>query len=207
MEKFLVCLTGGIASGKTHVSDHLHKLGAGVIDTDVLARQVVRPGSVGLQQLFERFGSEILTSDQTLDRARLKQIIFRDEQARLAANQILHPLIWQVGQQQAAASPHPLEVWVIPLYRPDDTAMEFDRVLVIDVHEVEQISRVQQRDSVDHAMAQSIVNSQLPRKERLQLATDVLVNNGTRQALDEKIRQVHALFSVLMAAKQSPVGR
>jgi len=194
MKKFLVCLTGGIASGKTRVSDQLEKLGCGVIDTDIMARQVVRPGSTGLQQLVAHFGHQILQIDGTLDRDALRHLVFAEDRHRLIVNQILHPLIWAAGHEAASQSDRELEVWVIPLYHAGIEAIKFARVLVVDVDESVQIQRVMKRDGVDRSLAHKILQSQPTRTDRLQLATDVLVNNGSLEQLDEQVKRVHDMF-------------
>ncbi|WP_223787850.1 dephospho-CoA kinase [Marinicella meishanensis] len=200
MNKLLICLTGGIASGKTRVSDRFLQWGGAVIDTDVLARQVVQPGTPGLLRLIEHFGPGILTDNGALDRAALKQLIFQDEAARLAVNQILHPLIWAAGLAQSSQSNKQLEMWVIPLFHPGIDQIEFDRVLVVDVDPKIQIQRIMQRDGIDRSMAQAIMGTQLSREDRLQLASDVLVNNGTLEQLDEKAHDLYHMYQHMAVA-------
>ncbi len=198
MNKFTVCLTGGIASGKTHVSDRFAELGACIIDTDVLARQVVEPGTVGLSKLVAAFGEHICRPDGHLDRGKLKQTIFSDQAKLQTVNDILHPLIWEAGKHASAQNNNPMEIWVIPLFNENTTQIHFDRVLVVDVGESIQLERIQQRDELDLATAQAIVDAQIPRKQRLLLATDVIANNGSLENLDENIKHVYRLYQALM---------
>ncbi len=200
MNKLKVCLTGGIASGKTFVSDHFATLGACIIDTDILARHVVEPGSAGLSQLVDAFGDQILLSDGELNRRHLKQLIFSDDDKRKTVNGILHPLIWEAAEQASIMNHLPMELWVIPLYSEHSTRITFDRVLVIDVDESIQLSRIQNRDQLDEVAAQAIIDSQLSREERLLLATDVIANNQGLQELALNATRMFHFYQAMIDA-------
>lgn len=198
MAELRICLTGGIASGKTHVSDAFAQSGACVIDADVVAREVVAKGTPGLTQLVDVFGSHILRQDGSLNRQQLKSVVFNDPVKLNKLNAIVHPLVIAEMQVQSDRNTLPIEVFVIPLYDGSPAQGVFDRVLVVDVSEKIQLSRVMSRDGVDREMAQAIMAAQLSRQQRLALADDVLVNNSSLQALDQQL-QLMFDFYVKMA--------
>ena len=198
MSKFKVCLTGGIASGKTYVSDKLSELGAHVIDADILARQVVIQGSEGLAQVVEKFGLGVLTVDKTLNRSMLKELVFNDKEKLKDLNSILHPLIRKAFVEASDLNQMTLEVWVIPLFSGAGGYMEFSRVLAVDVNEDVQLNRIIKRDQVNLEIAQSIINSQPSRQSRLALATDVIGNNKDFDSLDSAIYQTSGMYNKML---------
>ncbi len=199
MSKLRVCLTGGIASGKTYVSDAFAVKGACVIDTDVIAREVVKVGSSGLSQLVHVFGDKILNNNGGLNRQQLKQVVFKDKKKLTKLNAVMHPLIINEMNSRSKQNKVPVEVCVIPLFDGNPQLGTFDRVLVVDVSQQEQLKRVVKRDGVDTKIASAIMKSQLSRKQRLALATDVLVNNRSLSALDKNIGMVSEFYSQLIA--------
>ncbi len=194
MEKFKVCLTGGIASGKTYVSDQLELLGAYIIDADVLAREVVARGTVGLAEIVAHFGPEVLNTDNTLNRKVLKKIVFSDKNKLGLLNEITHPLIKEAFKKQSMLNQSKLEIWVIPLLNHKSDYWGFDRVLVIDVHRKIQLARITKRDQVERKVAEAIMDSQPATNDRLKLATDVIVNNNGFESLDVSIHKVFNLY-------------
>ena len=197
MTKFKVCLTGGIASGKTYVSNQLSALGACVIDADVLARQVVEKGSKGLTQVVDAFGEEVLNPNKTLNRARLKELVFKHKPQLQKLNSILHPLIRKAFIKASYLNQSKLEVWVIPLFNEQERYDSFDRVLVVDVKESIQLNRITVRDQISVEMAKTIISSQPSRALRLSMATDVIVNNEGIDRLDDSIRKLFDLYNLL----------
>lgn len=191
---FLVCLTGGVASGKTYVSDQFASENVEVIDTDLLARQVVLPDSQGLQAIVEAFGPDVLQSDGTLDRPKLRGMVFSDKNKRLKLNQITHPLIRHAVMSAIEGSSAKLIVVVIPLYHGQPEYRFFDRVCVVDVAKEMQLDRLQQRDGVSLALAEDMVSAQLDRVDRLQLADDVLVNNKSVEVLEANVNKLLAYY-------------
>jgi len=190
----LVGLTGGIASGKTLASDHLAEQGVAVVDTDVLAREVVMPGSQGLSMIVDTFGAEVLTTDGSLDRQRLKRIVFDDAGQLQQLNQIVHPLIRQQVSSRIEDINEPWVLVVIPLLTQQVvTGYGIDRVLLIDVPGQVQVERVMARDEVTEQMARNIIAAQPSRAERLQLAHDVVANHSSKAAL---IRRLDLLLPV-----------
>ncbi|PIE36749.1 MAG: dephospho-CoA kinase [Gammaproteobacteria bacterium] len=176
-------LTGGIASGKTLVSGRLAERGAFVIDADVIAREVVEPGSAGLNALVNAFSPVILTADKALDRQALRRIIFSDDTARERVNDILHPLIRQRGdelrQAAAASGEFPYSVHAIPLLLETGQADRFDRILVVDVPRDIQLDRLMDRDGADRSQAEAILDAQASREDRLAIADDIIDNSGS----------------------------
>ncbi len=189
----LIGLTGGIASGKTLVSDRFSELGAAVVDADVVAREVVAPGSSGLRAIIETFGEGLLDVTGALNRAALRERVFADDDARQTLNAILHPRIRAESEHQLqtyADAGYPYAVYALPLLVETDQADRFDRVLVVDVPESVQLDRLMARDNMDASSAQRILDTQASRQQRLNVADDVIVNTG---AIDETLVQVDKL--------------
>jgi dephospho-CoA kinase len=196
-------LTGGIASGKSTVSQRFAELGVPVIDADVAARAVVLPGTPGLEQVVQRFGAGILAANGGLDRPALRELIFNDPTARRDLDAILHPLIRAHMEQQAAAAAGPYLIMDIPLLVEGGGARaQVDRVLVVDVDEAVQLQRVQARDGISMAQARAILRSQASRAARLQAADDVLPNAGTVAELRQAVDRLHERY--LMLAQTTP---
>jgi dephospho-CoA kinase len=186
-------LTGGIASGKSTVAQRFTELGVPVIDADVAARQVVAPGTVGLAQVIARFGKEVVDAAGALDRAALRNLIFKDPGARRGLEAILHPLIRTAMEKSAEAAAGPYIVMAIPLLVEGGPTDRVDRILVVDVEESVQIARLMARDGSSLEQARAILDSQASRAARLAAADDVLPNSGTvtevRQAVDRLHQQ------------------
>jgi dephospho-CoA kinase len=179
-----VALTGGIASGKSTVSDHWASLGAVIIDADVLAREVVEPGTPGLAVVAERFGSTVLTRDGSLDRAALAAIVFGQEAARKDLEALLHPRIRaRAAELEAAAPADAMVVHVIPLLVETGQTRGFDAIVVVDLPTGIQVERTMARDDSTRAQVTARLAAQASREERLAVATDVIDNSGDRAAL------------------------
>lgn len=183
-------LTGGIASGKSTVADMFAGLGVPVIDTDVVAREVVRPGEPALAEIREAFGDRVIAQDGTLDRAAMRAIVFGDDLARRRLEAILHPRIGEATRRQADAAGGPYQVIVVPLLVESSLRKYVDRVLVVDCSEDTQIARLLARDAESEAQARRILAAQSSREERMAIADDVIANDGD---LDEAREQVEAL--------------
>ena len=175
-----VGLTGGIASGKSAVADALAAHGVILIDSDVLAREVVEPGTPGLAAIVERFGPGVLAADGTLDRAELGQIIFGDDAARADLNQIIHPAVRARRAEIFETAPAgAVVVAVIPLLVETGIADQFDQVVAVDLPEDLQLERLMARNGYDRDEALARVRSQASRAERLAVADHVIDNSGT----------------------------
>ena len=184
-------LTGGIGSGKTAASDHFARLGADVIDTDLLSRELVEPGQPALAEIAAEFGRPMLTADGRLDRAALRDRVFGDPAARTRLEGILHPRIRATMLARAEQSRAPYVVFVIPLLLETGQQALVDRVLLIDVPEELQRSRVAARDGADAAQIDAILRAQTDRKTRLQHADDVICNDGDINKLHTAIEDLH----------------
>ncbi|MEN7343159.1 MAG: dephospho-CoA kinase [Pseudomonadota bacterium] len=187
-------LTGGIASGKTQASDHFGKLGASIIDTDVIARDVVATGTEGLNEIVERFGQQMLNDQGELDRAALRQVVFNDPDARQRLEQITHPRIqsrcWQDYQD---ATGHYV-IFVVPLLVGSPLAKAMDRIVTVDCSEATQLLRIQARDGDDLIAAQRIIAAQADRETRLALADDVIVNEASLEELQAAVERLHTFY-------------
>lgn len=182
-----VCLTGGIASGKSTASDKFLQLGVEVIDTDLLAREVVEEGTPGLQRLVECFGISILNRDGGLNRPLLRRLVFVSDSHRKQLNQILHPLIHQAVVDRLKQLNCSMVVVVIPLYEGQKQYDWFDRICVVDVSEDVQLQRLLLRDSIDETLAKQMIRSQVDRGQRLSLADDVVSNNDEKSGFLKRL--------------------
>ncbi|GAA3708834.1 dephospho-CoA kinase [Microlunatus aurantiacus] len=192
-----VGLTGGIASGKTAVSDALAARGAVIIDADLLAREVVEPGTPGLAAVVERFGAEVLTGDGVLDRAALGTVVFADPTARRDLEAIIHPAVRaRAAAIEAAADPDAVVVHVIPLLVETGQQADFDLLVVVDVAPEVQRERLQRRNGLDTDAAEARIAAQASRADRLSVADFVLDNSATPADL---IDQVDSLWPDLRA--------
>jgi dephospho-CoA kinase len=187
-----VGLTGGIASGKTAVSDALAERGAVVIDADVLARQVVDPGTPGLAAVVERFGPHVLTADGRLNREALAEIVFADPGARRDLEAIVHPAVRaRAAAIEADADPAAVVVHVIPLLVETGQQDDFDVLVVVDVEPERQLERLRRRNGLDAEAAQARIAAQATRPARLAVADVVLDNDA---GIDDLADQVDRLW-------------
>ena len=194
---FRIGLTGGIASGKSAVADLFAELGVPIIDTDVIAREVVQPGQPALDEIRSRFGEHMIDAAGNLDRAALREAIFSDDQARLDLEAILHPRIGAETRRQADAVEGAYQVIVVPLLTNSPLIRFVDRVLVVDCDENTQLQRLLARDRESIDQARRILAAQASREDRLRIADDVIDNNRSLQdlrreviALDRKYRRL-----------------
>ena len=192
-----VGLTGGIASGKTAVSDALAARGAVIIDAALLAREVGAPGTPGLAAVVERFGAEVLTGDGVLDRAALGTVVFADPTARRDLEAIIHPAVRaRAAAIEAAADPDAVVVHVIPLLVETGQQADFDLLVFVDVAPEVQRERLQRRNGLDTDAAEARIAAQASRADRLSVADVVLDNSATPADL---IDQVDSLWPDLRA--------
>lgn len=199
---FVVGLTGGIASGKTTVANLFHQYFAiDIVDADLVARQVVQPGSVGLSAIVDHFGPEILTANGELDRASLRARIFDQADEKAWLNQLLHPMIRQEMIEQLKAVTSAYALLVVPLLVENRLQTLCDRVLVVDVEEQTQIERTIQRDGVDEQQVRAILNAQATRQARLAIADDVVKNDAKDQNLLQQVTELHQKY--LAMSKQN----
>lgn len=196
-----IALTGGIASGKTAVSRQFEALGVPVLDADVAAREVVAPGSVGLQALVALCGDSILQTDGSLDRRRLRERMFADSMLREQVNARLHPLIRAAMARDAAKRPAPYQLFVIPLLVETGQAGDYDRILLVEADRETRRRRLQARDQISAEAADAILAAQADDQARRAVADDILVNNADEQALAKQVESLH--HSYLQLARQA----
>jgi dephospho-CoA kinase len=191
VQSMRVGLTGGVASGKSTVSAMLRDLGVVVVDADALAREVVEPGTPGLDAVVTEFGSEVLTEDRRLDRARLGELVFADPSRRAALEAIVHPLVRaRATEIEEAAPAGVLVVHDIPLLVETGQAASFDAVVVVDVPEEIQVERAVRERGWTESEARARVGAQASRSERLAAATHVVENSGTTEDLRQRVAEV-----------------
>ncbi|MFG0761415.1 dephospho-CoA kinase [Aeromonas media] len=201
---YVVAITGGIGSGKTTVANQFAALGIEVVDADLIAREVVEPGTPALAAIASHFGPGILDEQGRLDRRALRERIFSDPAAKSWLNALLHPIIRSEMLHQCAAANSPYCLLVVPLLVENRLTELADRVLVIDVDEATQIERTCRRDGVSLEQAQAILASQASRSERLAMADDVLDNqSGTTETIRERILALHETY-LAFASQQAP---
>jgi dephospho-CoA kinase len=192
----VVGLTGGIGSGKSEVACRLAELGAVVIDADAIAREVVAPGTPGLEQVVAEFGDGVLASDGSLDRDRLAAEVFGDDAARARLNAIVHPLIGTCMIERTAAAgeadPHAVVVNDVPLLVEGGLSDRYDVVVVVDVDPETQVRRLVEQRGMAETDARARMAVQATREQRLAVADLVIDNTGDLPNLDRSVQQVWA---------------
>lgn len=196
-----VGLTGGIASGKSTVASLFAERGVTVLDTDQIAREVVEPGRPTLGSLVNALGGGILDADGRLDRALLRRRLFADEQDRREIEAILHPAILAELERQSRSAPGPYQVFVIPLLVENRLETIVDRVLVVDCPEEHQIRRLMARDGESRQDALRILETQVPREQRLAAADDVIDNGGATADLPAQVALLDRKYRGLAAER------
>ena len=194
---FVIALTGGIGSGKTTVSNIFNSKDIPIIDTDIIARQIVEQGKPAYDEVIKNFGIEILNSDKTINREYLRKLIFSSEEKRIQLEKILHPLIWDEVVLQISKLKSSYCIVVVPLLVENltkDKPVKFDRILVIDTTEELQLKRSIQRDNSDETMIKKIMKNQVSRQARLDAADDVILNVDNLDSLSKDIQNLHTQY-------------
>jgi dephospho-CoA kinase len=194
VSKFVVGITGGIGSGKTAVSDRFQNMGITIVDADLASRVVVEPGKPALTDIKAHFGEHIIQPDGNMDRAALRDKVFKDVQERKWLEQLLHPLINEEIRSQLSISSSPYTVLVSPLLVETGQANFTQRILVVDVPMETQIQRTMARDNNTEEQVRNIITAQTSREQRLSSADDVILNDQGLQKLDERVAELHALY-------------
>jgi len=203
---YIVAITGGIGSGKTTIANQFAELGIDIVDADVIAREVVEPGTPALAAIAAQFGPEMLDPQGQLDRRRLREQVFSDPDAKAWLNGLLHPLIRQEMLRQCANARSPYCLLVVPLLIENRLTQLANRVLVIDVDEATQIERTCRRDGVSRAQAEAILAAQASRAERLAAADDVLDNqNDAADTIKRRILTLHETYMAFASQQASQV--
>ena len=197
-----VALTGGVASGKSQVSALLEGYGCLIIDLDVIAREVVEPGTTGLNELIENFGNSILSNDGTLNRKYLRDELFKKGRNRALIEQVLHPKILQKMKAAMDACTKGIVIVVVPLLVEKNLWHPFDRAIVVDCEVDNQIRRLMNREHIDQPKAEAMLLAQASRGQRLQLndhlPTDIIGNNSKIADLEEKVANLYQKLSSLL---------
>ncbi len=198
---FVVGLTGGIGSGKSAVSHLFAELGIDVVDADVVAREVVEPGTPALIAIAGRFGETILTENGSLNRPALRKRVFENEDDKNWLNALLHPAIRTEMQKQLKNATSPYVIFSVPLLIENGLDSLADRVLVVDCSEDTQLERATLRDGSNIETIKSIMASQATRQQRLAKAQDVIDNNGELSALPDQVKSLHQQYMQQSAQK------
>lgn len=191
---FRIGLTGGIASGKSTVASLFTALGVTVVDTDLLSREVVAPGSALLRQITDHFSMQVQSGDGTLNRQELRKRIFEDPEQRKWLEALLHPAIRELTDARSEAATGPYVIVAIPLLVETDGAARFDRVLVVDCDPDLQLARLMARDGARREDAVRMLAAQAPRAARLAVADDVIHNDGDLASLRDRVAKLHAEY-------------
>lgn len=193
-KKIVVGLTGGIGSGKSVVRKLFSSLGIGVLNADEVAREITQPGTFCYQAIKNHFGDLILNKDHSLNRGKLKEIIFNDASEKKWLENLLHPEIWQQLEKNAQAASSPYVIVEIPLLVEVNSHPMVDRILVVDIDEKLQVTRLMKRDQLTEQGALHIIQQQAPRQKRLSYADDVLNNDGDLEQLSRQIQELNRKY-------------
>lgn len=188
---YVVGVTGGIGSGKTAATDEFNRLGITVVDADIVARNVVKPGSPCLKKIQAHFGNEVLLSNGQLDRKTLREKVFSDNSAKDWLNNLLHPEIRRQIIKQLSQASSTYVILSAPLLLENGLDKYCDRVLVIDVPESLQIERTVARDETSVKQVDAILQAQMTRNDRREKADDIVINDTTLEALHSTVQQLH----------------
>jgi dephospho-CoA kinase len=199
--RLTVGLTGGIASGKSLVGAMFVKLGAALVDTDIVAREVVAPGEPGLTAVSAEFGPGILTTTGELNRPALRALVFADDAKRRALESILHPLIRRRTLAKLAELTAPYAIVVVPLLIETTFSELVDRILVVDCPESAQLERLMRRDAIPRTEALAMLRAQVDRATRLKAAHDVIDNSGTPETTRRHVELLHRRYLDLAAQR------
>ncbi len=205
---YCVGVTGGIGSGKSSAARLFQELGAGVVDVDDISHALTRPGGAGISEIVRQFGPEFLSVDGSLDRVRMREQVFRDNQAKTRLEAILHPLIGRQARDQVACATQPYVLLVVPLLLEAKAYRDLTRrIAVVDCTEETQIERTMRRSQLSESAVRAIMAAQISRQDRLAQADDVLHNDGDEDALRQQVAKLHQHYLELAAAFRNGDGR
>lgn len=197
---YCIGLTGGIGSGKSTVAGLFLQLGAGVVDTDDIARQLTTSGGGAMTAIAKTFGPGVIQPDGSLDRAAMRQLIFGDSQARNRLEAILHPLIRQEAAHRVEEATEHYVLLVVPLLVETQAYGDLiDRILVVDCDEARQIERTMKRDGLTEAAARAVLSAQASRLQRLERADDIVDNQGDLNHLKRQVETLHRHYQEFAA--------
>tara|TARA_B100001057_G_scaffold389108_1_gene396758 strand:+ start:123 stop:713 length:591 start_codon:yes stop_codon:yes gene_type:complete len=190
----IIGLTGGIGSGKSAAANFFQNEGISVIDTDQLARKVIEKDTPGYSKVVDSFGANILDNNDSIDRAKLREEVFHDNEKRKILESITHPLVRELMVQKISSSTSPYSIIMVPLIFETNSAKNYDRVLVIDCDVEIQLARATIRDENSADLIQKIIDSQCSRSERLSIANDVIPNNNSIEDLKKRSLAMHNFY-------------
>lgn len=205
MSDYVVGISGGIGSGKTTVTNLFAEYGIEVIDADLIARQVVEPGTLGLSAIIDKFGQSVLDDSGHLNRATLRTLVFNDIAVKDWLNQLLHPLIREQMLVQTENAKSVYCLLSVPLLVENKLYEQVDRVVIVDVDEQVQLQRTVLRDKTNEQQIRAIMAAQATRQQRLAVADDVIDNNGQTEDLVKQVTQLHKHYLQLAQQKQISV--
>ena len=192
---YRVGLTGGIGCGKSTVATLFAELGVPVIDTDAISHQLTQAGGAPLQTIQNTFGDEFIDATGALDRTKMRQLVFSDSAAKQTLEKILHPLIFEQVKRQAESSPAPYVLIVVPLLFETSNFREWmHRTLAVDCAETTQLARVSPRHGMNDETVRAIIAQQLPRQQRLLMADDTVINEGTLGELRTQVSTLNQRY-------------
>lgn len=197
MAALTIGLTGGIASGKSHIAALFIELGAPLLEADDVARSIVQPGEPALAAIADRFGDATLQADGTLDRRRLREQVFADPVARKDLEAITHPAIRQRVDAWRAQQPGPYCIYSAAILVESGMTAQVDRILVVDAPETEQLRRLMGRDGADETLARRMIAAQATRAARLARADDILDNGDTGRDPRPQVLRLHRRYQAL----------
>ena len=201
---FVVGLTGGIGSGKTAVADEFARLGASVVDTDAIARELTEPGGAALPHIQALFGDAFITARGAMDRDAMRKRVFSDPAAKQALERLLHPMIRAEADRRIAAAQGPYVVYVVPLLIESGGSRDrVQRILVVDAPESLQVERVHARSGLSDKEIRAIIAQQAARPARLAAADDVIENAGSLDALRKQVASLHARYRKMAVSAKS----
>ena len=196
-----IALTGGIGSGKTSIASIFKSLGVPIIDSDTISKEIILPGKPCFKDIVNEFGEEILTNKGTIDRYKLRDIIFNNDKARIKLENITHPIIFKNIDIQISLINYPYCLVIVPLLIETKSVKYFDKVLLVDTLENIQFERVTKRDSISPTLLRKIIKTQATRSERLKYADDIIENNNEIGNLNEYINILHKKYLTLSKEK------
>jgi dephospho-CoA kinase len=195
---YCIGLTGGIGSGKSSAAKVFEQLGADIIDTDEISHALTRAGGAAMPLIRAEFGAEYIAADGSLDRARMRQLVFGNPAARKRLEAMLHPLIANETRARVAASAQPYVILAVPLLLEAGAYRDLiKRIAVVDCTEDQQIDRTMQRSGLSEAQVRAIMKAQVTREQRLARADDVLNNSGDREGLQREAAALHTKYLAL----------
>lgn len=192
---YVVGLTGGIGSGKSAAAEEFARLGAAVVDADAIGHELTDAGGAAVAGVRKQFGAEFIATDGSMDRARMRALVFGNAALKGKLERLLHPLIRAESERRITAADGPYVVLVVPLLvESPDYRRRVARVLVVDCPESVQIARVRQRSALTEEEIGRIIAAQVPRATRVAAADDVIDNSGSLDALHKQVRELHARY-------------